>query len=113
MNEQLELKVRARRDLPAPEEDVATLLAELQGRRWVIKSRLVIMLDWTERRVQAAKEASNGQIIASSQRGYCRAAEATREEHLAAIHEMRNRIRTMAGNYVKELRHFHSHQRAA
>lgn len=94
-------------------DDVAALKRFLTGRRWLRKPVIMSALGWNERRIQAAKEAANGAIISSSKLGYCLATEATREEALAALNEMRDRIRTMSGNYVKELRRFHSHEVAA
>jgi hypothetical protein len=94
-------------------DDAVALQRFLAGKRWLRKPVIVSALGWNERRIQAAKETANGAIISSSKLGYCLASEATRDEALAALHEMRDRIRTMSGNYVKELRRFHSHQVAA
>jgi|GEM_PF-3527920 hypothetical protein len=95
------------------ELDVMELTLKLRGRRWVVKTDLMKELGWSERRIQDAKEHSDGRIISSSRRGYCLGEEATVEEYREAMNEQRARARTILSGYLKMARRFHQLQPTA
>ena len=92
---------------PLP-DDVALLTIALRNRRWVIKTELMTMLRWDERRIQEAKQASRGAVISSSQRGYCLMIEASQEEADAAIGEFTKRLKTMGATLTGMIRARHA-----
>jgi hypothetical protein len=96
IGDQLELSLpQPRADLVAPEE-IAEMIAFLNGQDWV-KARL-FPVGWTERRIRAVASASKGRVI-SGQQGYKLTLQATIDEVtkarnwlLGQAEEMRRRV---------------------
>lgn len=89
------------------EDDVDLLIAKLTGRRWVVKHELMTLLGWNERRIQEAREDSDGRVISSSKRGYCLLTEATLGEVNDVLGEITRRLRTIGKGYSAIARRKH------
>lgn len=103
----LQFTQRAKIDAARLDADVAELLRALTGRRWTVKTDLMRELGWTERRIQEAREHSDGRVISSSHKGYCLLTEATTDEVREVLGEITRRIKSIGKGYSAIARRFH------
>jgi len=89
------------------EEDVAILTSHLlMAGRWQTREQLVRALDWTERRVRAAGEASGGVVI-FGQNGLKHMRHATSEEVRACCNVLFSQARANSERAVSIQRAYH------
>lgn len=112
MTTQLEFPTR-RKQVRQRIADAAALMARLRGRGWVVKYVLMAELQWTERRIQDAKEQSRGRVISTSAHGYCLASQASREHFSHALNEQHKRFRSIERTYLSMLKRFHERHTTA
>jgi hypothetical protein len=106
---------RIHRPLPTERarQDALLLEACLNGRRWIVKRILIAELGWTERRLQDAREHSDGAIISSSKAGYCLHREATLEELRDVLGEITRRLKTIGHGYSAIARRLHKNVKSS
>lgn len=111
--DQPELNLRSGPKIEGDDERIGQMMMALKDMGWVKRGDLRARLGWNDRVMRAVKAASNGRVISSSERGYCLASEASREDFTTAIDQMRSRIRQEAKFLVAMLREFHRTERRA
>ena len=75
--------------------EVEYLVGALRGRGWVVRHHVSRWLDWSDRKLRIAAQASGGRVI-GGQRGYRLSTEATAAEADHAVASMRSRAREIA-----------------
>ena len=90
------------------DEDVAVLTSHLyMAARWQTREQLCRALDWTDRRVRAAREASGGVVI-FGQNGLKHMRHATPEEAMACKNTLLSQATKMQHGAMEVDRSFHS-----
>jgi len=88
------------------EGDVETLMRTLRGKGWLHAATIEDLLSWSERKIRAVANASEGQVL-SGQHGYKLTIECTPEELKAGTQWLRSQARAMIGRSLRIARVWH------